>query len=219
MKQGLSKGWMAVLIVAVILIADQVIKILVKTNMYYGEDIRIADWLYLRFVENPGMAFGMRVLPTELLVIFRILFVCVIGWWITLLVRSDYKRGYVAAIALIMAGAIGNILDNVFYGVIFSDSTYTEVATLVPLGEGYAGWLTGHVVDMFYFPLFSFDWPMWMPFVGGEHFIFFSPVFNLADAAVSCGVILIFLFYAKLFGDSVHLLGIELKKRFTSSAS
>lgn len=219
MKQGLSKGWMAVLIVAVILIADQVIKILVKTNMYYGEDIRIADWFYLRFVENPGMAFGMRVLPTELLVIFRILFVCVIGWWITLLVRSGYKRGYVAAIALIMAGAIGNILDNVFYGVIFSDSTYTEVATLVPLGEGYAGWLTGHVVDMFYFPLFSFDWPKWMPFVGGEHFIFFSPVFNLADAAVSCGVILIFLFYAKLFGDSVHLLGTELKKRFTSSAS
>ena len=193
MKQGLSKGWMAVLIVAVVLIADQVIKILVKTNMYYGEDIRIADWFYLRFVENPGMAFGMRVLPTELLVVFRILFVCVIGWWITLLVRSGYKRGYVAAIALIMAGAIGNILDNVFYGVIFSDSTYTEIATWVPLGEGYAGWLTGHVVDMFYFPL--------------------------ADAAVSCGVILILLFYAKLFGDSVHLLGTELKKRFTSSAS
>lgn len=219
MRHRLSSGWMAVLIVVIILIADQVIKILVKTNMYYGEDIRIADWFYLRFVENPGMAFGMHVLPTEVLVLFRILFVCVIGWWIALLARAGYKRGYVAAIALIMAGAIGNILDNVFYGVIFSDSTYTEVASLVPLGEGYAGWLTGRVVDMFYFPLFSFDWPAWMPFVGGKHFIFFSPVFNLADASVSCGVILIFLCYTKLFGDSVHLLGTELKKRFTSSAS
>lgn len=219
MKKILSKGQMAVLIVAIVLIADQVIKFLVKTGMYYGEDIRITDWFYLRFVENPGMAFGMHILPTEFLVIFRILFVGVLGWWISLLIKAGYKRGYVATIALIVAGAIGNILDNVFYGVLFSDSTYTEVATRVPLGEGYGSWLTGRVVDMFYFPLFSFDWPSWMPFVGGEHFIFFSPVFNLADAAVSCGVILILLFYTRLFGDSVNLLGTAFKKLFTSSAS
>lgn len=219
MKLKLTNGQLAVWIIAIVLIADQLIKILVKTHMYYGEDIRIADWFHLRFVENPGMAFGMHILPTEFLVIFRILFVCVIGWWIGLLVKAGYKRGYVVAISLILAGAVGNILDNVFYGVIFSNSTYTDVATWVSLGEGYAGWLTGRVVDMFYFPLFSFDWPSWMPFVGGGHFIFFSPIFNLADAAVSSGVILIFLFYARLFGDSIHLLGVELRKRFTSSAS
>ena len=115
-----------------------------------------------------------------------------------------------------MSGAIGNIIDSIFYGVIFSQSTLSEVATFVPIGHGYTDWLYGKVVDMFYFPLFEFNRPGWVPFIGGDNFIFFSPIFNFADAAISCGVIILLLFYKKYSSDSIHMIKNDLKSKLAS---
>lgn len=205
MKTILTKGRLSILIVLGVLLLDQIIKIEVKTSMTYGESIHITDWFYIYFIENPGMAFGMQIIPKAIQTIFRILFAGAIIWFITLLVKSNYKRGFIVCISMILAGAIGNIIDSVFYGVIFSQSTASEISTLVPLGHGYGNWLYGKVVDMFYFPLVEFNWPGWMPLVGGNHFIFFSPIFNLADAAISCGFILLLLFYMKSLNSSLLL--------------
>lgn len=205
MKAFLSKGRIAIIVVLAILIIDQIIKIVVKTNMYYHDSIRITNWFYIYFVENPGMAFGMQILPKVVQTIFRILFSCVIAWYITLLVKGNYKRGYIICVSMILAGAVGNIIDSIFYGVIFSQSTTSEIATFVPIWQGYGQWLHGKVVDMFYFPLFEFYWPSWIPRIGGNHFVFFSPIFNLADAAISCGMIILILFYKKTFNESYHL--------------
>lgn len=216
MRNIISKGWLAAIIVLGVLILDQALKIEVKTTMYYGESIRIADWFYLHFIENPGMAFGMQVVPKAIQTIARLVFSCAIIWYIVILVKAKYKLGYIVCISLILAGAIGNVIDSIFYGVIFSQSTHSEISSFVPLGHGYTDWLYGKVVDMFYFPLFEFNWPGWMPFIGGDQFIFFSPVFNLADAAISCGVIILVLFYLKSFNDSFCLVRSEyqrLKKR------
>ena len=184
------------------LILDQVIKIIVKTNFYYGESVCVTDWFYFTFVENMGMAFGMQVMPKVVQTMMRLVFSGFILWYIILLVKANFKNGYIICVSLIFAGAIGNVLDSIFYGVIFGESTYTDVATFVPVGEGYADWFYGKVVDMFYFPLLEFDWPSWMPFIGGKHFIFFSPVFNFADAAISGGTIALLIFYPKMFGES-----------------
>lgn len=211
MKNIFSKGWLSAFIVLGVLILDQVIKIGIKTHMYYGEDIRITDWFYLRFVENPGMAFGMQIIPKVLQSILRIIFAGVIVWYISLLLKANYRRGYIVCVSLLLAGAIGNIIDGVFYGVIFSESTSSEIASFVSIGSGYADWFYGKVVDMFYFPLFEFNWPNWMPLIGGEHFLFFSPVFNIADAAISCSVAFILLFFMKDFGDSMRSAKGELK--------
>lgn len=211
MKNIFSKGWLSVCIVLGILILDQIIKIVVKTTMYYGEDIHITDWFYIHFIENPGMAFGMQIIPKALQTIARTLFAGVIIWYIALLVKAKYKRGFIVCISLILAGAIGNVIDSIFYGVIFSKSTFAEISTFVPVGSGYTGWLHGKVVDMFYFPLLEFNWPDWLPLVGGDHFIFFSPVFNLADAAISCGVFILLLFYGKDFNRSFRLVKTYLK--------
>lgn len=155
MKNILSKGQLSILIVLGILILDQVIKIEVKTNMFYNESIHITDWFYLRFIENPGMAFGMQIVPKAIQTIARTIFAIAIGWYIVILIKAKYKRGYIACVSLILAGAIGNIIDSIFYGVIFSKSTPTKISTFVPIGEGYTSWLHGKVVDMFYFPLLS----------------------------------------------------------------
>lgn len=211
MKKIFSKGWLSIFIVLGILILDQIIKIEVKTNMYYGESIHITDWFYLHFIENPGMAFGMQILPKAIQTIFRILFSGVTIWYMAILIKANYKRSYIICISLILAGAIGNILDSIFYGVIFSQSTPFEISTFVPIGNGYADWLYGKVVDMFYFPIWEFNWPDWIPFIGGDHFIFFSPIFNVADVSVSCGVIILFLFYTRDFNDSFHLVKNEFK--------
>lgn len=212
MKNILSKGWVAITIVLGILILDQVIKIIVKTTMYYGESIHITDWFYLHFIENPGMAFGMQIIPKAIQTIFRMVFAGVIIWYIFIIIKANYRRGYIVSMSLILAGAIGNVIDSIFYGVIFSKSTLSEISTFVPVGEGYTGWLHGKVVDMFYFPLFEFNWPNWLPLVGGENFIFFSPVFNLADAAICCGMFVLLLFYARDFSNSILLA----KKSFKS---
>lgn len=197
-----SKSLFATSIILLTLILDQVIKIIVKTNFYYGESVCVTDWFYFTFVENMGMAFGMQVMPKVVQTMMRLVFSGFILWYIILLVKANFKNGYIICVSLIFAGAIGNVLDSIFYGVIFSESTYTGVATFVPVGEGYADWFYGKVVDMFYFPLLEFDWPSWMPFIGGKHFIFFSPVFNFADAAISGGTIALLIFYPKMFGES-----------------
>ena len=209
MKNILSKGQLSILIVLGILILDQVIKIEVKTNMFYNESIHITDWFYLRFIENPGMAFGMQIVPKAIQTIARTIFAIAIVWYIVILIKAKYKRGYIACVSLILAGAIGNIIDSIFYGVIFSKSTFTEIATFVPVGHGYADWLYGKVVDMLHFPLFEFNWPDWIPFIGGNHFLFFSPVFNIADAAISCGIFILILFYSRSFNNSSHLVKTE----------
>ncbi len=204
MNKFLSKGQLSILIIFSVLIIDQIIKIWVKTNMFWHESIRITDWFFIYFTENNGMAFGMEIIGKLFLTSFRIVAVVLIIWYLIKIVKQNLKTGYIVCISLILAGAIGNIIDCVFYGVLFSESTHSSLATFVPIGEGYSEWFYGKVVDMFYFPIIDTNWPEWMPFVGGEHFIFFSPIFNFADAAISCGIIALILFYSKYLNDNMH---------------
>ena len=197
MKKFLTKGYLSAFIVIAVLVIDQIIKIWVKTHMYWHESIKITDWFYIYFTENNGMAFGMEIFNKFFLTGFRIIAAIGITWLLTQYVKKNYKTGFIVCVALILAGAIGNIIDCVFYGEIFSESTHSALATFVPVGECYSEWFYGKVVDMFYFPIIETNWPEWMPFVGGEHFIFFSPIFNFADAAISCGIIALILFYGK----------------------
>ena len=201
MKKFLTKGQLSALIVITVLVIDQIIKIWVKTNMYWHESIKITDWFYIYFTENNGMAFGMEIFNKIFLTGFRIIAAIAITWLLRQYVKKDYKTGFLVCVSLILAGAIGNIIDCVFYGEIFSESTHSLIAQFVPIGEGYSDWFYGKVVDMFYFPLIETNWPEWMPFVGGKHFIFFSPIFNFADAAISCGIIALILFYGKYLGN------------------
>ena len=201
MKKFLTKGQLSALIVIAVLIIDQIIKIWVKTNMYWHESIKITDWFYIYFTENNGMAFGMEIFNKIFLTGFRIIAAIAITWLLIQYVKKNYKTGFLVCVSLILAGAIGNIIDCVFYGEIFSESTHSLIAQFVPIGKGYSDWFYGKVVDMFYFPLIETNWPEWMPFVGGKHFIFFSPVFNFADAAISCGIIALILFYGKYLGN------------------
>ena len=201
MKKFLTKGQLSALIVIAVLIIDQIIKIWVKTNMYWHESIKITDWFYIYFTENNGMAFGMEIFNKIFLTGFRIIAAIAITWLLIQYVKKNYKTGFLVCVSLILAGAIGNIIDCVFYGEIFSESTHSLIAQFVPIGKGYSDWFYGKVVDMFYFPLIETNWPEWMPFVGGKHFIFFSPIFNFADAAISCGIIAMLLFYGKYLGN------------------
>lgn len=198
----ISKGWLAVVVIAAVIVVDQIVKIWVKTHMYLGEDIRITDWFYIYFIQNPGMAFGMEMGSKLFLSIFRIIAVGALIFYMTRLkCRESIPYGYMVCVALITAGAMGNIIDCAFYGMLFNNPLPPEVATMLPDGGGYASFLHGQVVDMLYFPLFSFDWPQWMPWIGGEHFIFFHPVFNIADAAITVGILVLILFYAKYLGE------------------
>lgn len=201
MKKFLTKGQLSALIVIAVLVIDQIIKIWVKTHMYWHESIKITDWFYIYFTENNGMAFGMEIFNKFFLTGFRIVAAIAITYLLMQYVRRNYKTGFLVCVSLILAGAVGNIIDCVLYGEIFSESTHSALATFVPFGEGYSEWFYGKVVDMFYFPLIETNWPEWMPFVGGEHFIFFSPIFNFADAAISCGIIALILFYSKYLND------------------
>ena len=194
----ITKGQAAVAIIIVTILLDQLIKIWVKTHFYLGEELKITEWFRLVFVENDGMAFGMQMGSKLFLTLFRIVAVAALGWIIVRFSRRpDIGYGFVVCLALVTAGAAGNISDRVLYGVIFNNPMPPAVAVMFPDGGGYAPLLYGKVVDMFYFPLFSFDWPDWMPWVGGENFLFFQPVFNLADAAISVGMVIIILFYTK----------------------
>ena len=192
-----NKGLMAVCIVIAILVIDQVFKILVKTNMCLHDSIEITPWFFISFVENSGMAYGMTFINKIVLSLFRIVAVSVIGYYIWLQVKENARRGYIICLAMIMAGAAGNIFDCMFYGLFFTKSTLYEPSYLVALGEGYAPFLQGKVVDMFYFPLIETTLPDWLPIWGGQPYVFFSPVFNFADACISVGVVLLLLLYRK----------------------
>lgn len=202
MKQFLSKGQLSAALIVAILLVDQVVKILVKTSMYLHESIYITNWFRIFFTENRGMAFGMELVGKLFLTGFRIVAVILIGWYLINIIKRNLKTGYIVCIALIMAGAIGNIIDSVFYGVIFDESTNSQIASLVPIGQGYGEWFQGKVVDMFYFPIIDTNLPNWLPIWGGRHFIFFSPIFNVADSAISCGIIALLIFYRKELGKA-----------------
>ena len=195
----LTQGRLAVAIVVMVLAIDQLIKIAVKTNMFLYERIHIADWFYIYFTENNGMAFGMEIFAKLFLTLFRIVAVILISGYLYRIVHQShrYQTGYIVCLSFILAGAIGNIIDCVFYGCIFTDPYPPMVATMVPWGEGYGTLFHGLVVDMIHLPLFDFYWPDWMPWIGGDHFTFFDPVFNLADAAISVGIIVLIFRYAQ----------------------
>lgn len=204
MGKNSSKGTIALLTIFSVLIIDQILKIWVKTTMYWHDSIRITDWFYIYFTENNGMAFGMEFIGKLFLTSFRIVAVFFIAWYLIKIIKEKKKTGYIICIALILAGALGNIIDSVFYGVLFNESTYSQISSFMPQEGGYAPLMYGKVVDMFYFPIIEATWPTWIPFVGGENFIFFSPIFNFADAAISCGMIALLIFYGKYFSKAIH---------------
>lgn len=197
LKPYITKGRLATLIVIAILLIDQAIKIWVKTSMMLHESIHVTDWFYITFIENMGMAFGMQLGSKIVLSLFRIVAISALTYYIWLEVKRKSRTGYIVCLAMVLAGALGNLIDCLFYGMVFCESSPFYVSYFVPFGTGYAPLLMGKVVDMFYFPLIETEWPLWMPFVGGEHFVFFSPVFNFADASISVSVVLLLLFYRK----------------------
>lgn len=197
-RQFIGDGWLAVLIIAAILIIDQIIKISVKTGMSLGESLRVTDWFYIEFVENNGMAYGMTFFNKLVLSLFRMVAITAIGWYIYRAVhRRLFSRGYIVCLAMVLAGAAGNLIDCMFYGLVFSPSSYYDVASFVPFGTGYSSFLYGKVVDMFYFPIIQTTLPDWLPIWGGTDYTFFSPVFNFADSCISVGVVLLLIFYRK----------------------
>jgi signal peptidase II len=191
----ITKGRLATLIIVAILLIDQAIKIWVKTSMTLHESIRVTDWFYITFIENMGMAFGMQLGSKIVLSLFRVVAIGVLGYYIWQQVKRNARTGYIVCLSLVLAGAAGNLIDCMFYGMMFNESSPYYLSYLVDFGTGYAPFLMGKVVDMFYFPLIETEWPTWMPFVGGQHFVFFSPVFNFADASISVSVVLLLLFY------------------------
>ena len=197
LRKLFTDGRIAVLLVILILVVDQIIKIEVKTHMRLGDMIQVTHWFYIDFVENNGMAYGMTFFNKIFLSLFRIVAVGFIGWYLCKVVHREHRLGYVVCLSMILAVAAGNIFDSMFYGLCFTSSTPFDVAQWVAPGQGYAAFLEGKVVDMFYFPLIVTHWPQWVPVWGGHQFIFFSPVFNFADANISVGVILLLLFYRK----------------------
>lgn len=176
--------------------------------MHLHECIAITDWFKICFIENKGMAFGMEIGSKLVLSVFRIFAVCVIGYYIYLQVKQKVRTGYIICLSMVLAGALGNIIDCMFYGLIFNASSPFYVSYFVPFGDGYAPFLMGKVVDMFYFPLIVTTWPDWIPFVGGDDFVFFSPIFNFADASISVAVVLLLIFYRR------ELSTITLRKKY-----
>lgn len=203
MKQGYKVG----LLVLLVLLIDQASKFYIKTHFEYNQDMLMfgADWARLHFVENEGMAFGIKFdwqYGKLALSLFRILMVGGLIWYIRLLIKAAVPMGFVYSVGLITAGAVGNILDSAFYGLIFSESPYHGgLAQVVPFGQGYADFLHGKVVDMLYFPMKWIHMPEWIPYFGGEDYLFFSPIFNVADAAITTGVLTILLFQRRFFRD------------------
>lgn len=199
----LSKGKKITIFIILILLIDQIVKIWIKTHMTIGESIPVlGQWFQIYFIENNGMAFGMQFGGTTgklLLSLFRIALAGFIIYYIGKLIKSKAPTGVLIGISLVLIGAIGNILDCLFYGLIFNESTFTQVATLFPAAGGYAPFLFGKVVDMLYFPIINTTLPNWLPIWGGEEFVFFRPIFNMADSCITIGVIYMLLFQRKFF--------------------
>lgn len=192
--------WLAVILV---LLVDQVSKVLVKTNMTLGQSIHVlGDWFIIHFTENAGMAFGFEFSGEYgklILSIFRIVAVGFIIVYLIQIIKKGASAGLITCVSLILAGALGNIIDSVFYGLIFSASYFNQVAVAFPEGGGYAPLLHGKVVDMLYFPIIQTNFPSWFPFWGGQEFIFFRPVFNAADSSITIGVFILLLFQKRFF--------------------
>ncbi|MGJ1205239.1 lipoprotein signal peptidase [Sphingobacterium lactis] len=200
--KGYSKP---LILITIILLVDQLSKFWVKMNMTIGQNFKVlGDKFLIHFIENPGMAYGMEFggeYGKLFLSVFRIIAVVGIGYGLHYMIKNKYNRGFILNVALIFAGALGNIIDSAFYGMIFSESTPYSKAVLFPDGGGYASFLHGKVVDMLYFPLVSGTFPTWFPIWGGENFMFFRPVFNIADSAISVGVFLILIFQKRYFKE------------------
>jgi signal peptidase II len=200
----MSRGNKAALLIILILVADQVLKFWVKTHMVIGQEIHLlGNWGLLHFIENNGMAFGMEMggrTGKILLSLFRIAAIAGIYWFLFSLIKKNANTGLILSVSSILAGAAGNIIDSAFYGVIFNES-YMQTAVLFPPEGGYSTFLLGRVVDMFYFPVINTQWPDWSPFRPGESLIFFRPVFNIADSAITCGVFAIIIFQKQFFND------------------
>ena len=199
------------LLVLIVLIIDQTLKVYIKTNFYYHEMVPILgqDWAYLHFVENNGAAFGLSLggeWGKLALTTFRIITVAILVYFINLLIKRKENMGMIMALSLVFAGAIGNIIDSVFYGLIFSESGFTpaEIAVFMPQEGGYSSLFHGKVVDMFYFPMVDTYWPDWVPFFGGESFQFFRPVFNVADSSIFIGMVILLIFYRDFFSGSLN---------------
>ena len=189
---------MAVILVIAILLIDQAVKLWVKTSMTLGESIRITDWFYIYFIENNGVAYGMQIGSKLALSLFRVVAIGFLSYYIWLQVhKPNVKWGYIICLSMVLAGAAGNLIDCMFYGLCFDASGYFAVSQYVGFGNGYAPFLMGKVVDMLYFPLIDTTYPEWFPWWGGERFLYFSPIFNIADSSISVGVAALLLFYHK----------------------
>ena len=195
----LSIACKSTLLIVSILLVDQVLKFWIKTTMCIGEDIPVfGNWFLIHFVENPGMAFGWELggqVGKLILSLVRLVAIVAFIWYINTLIKEKAPNGFILCVSLILAGAIGNMIDCAFYGLLFGESTFTSVAGFLPESGGYAPLLYGKVVDMLSFPILHGTYPEWIPFKGGEEFLFFRPVFNIADSAVTIGVLSIIVFY------------------------
>ena len=192
-----SRARNSLIILVSILIVDQVSKILVKTNMTLHESIEIFSWFKIMFIENNGMAYGMELGSKLLLSLMRFVLIAILVQYVLRELRNNSRWGYIVCLVMIVAGAVGNMIDGMFYGVVFDASTPYTVSTFVEPGDGYSSFLYGKVVDMLYFPIIDTVLPDWVPFYGGEPYVFFSPVFNIADSSISVAVALLLLFYRK----------------------
>jgi signal peptidase II len=210
----------AFFIIALVIIVDQALKVWIKTSFPYGPVMDIAGqkWARLYFIENPGMAWGMELggdWGKMILTLFRLAAVTFGTWYMVRIVKERYSKGFIICAALIYAGALGNLIDSMFYGMIFEESTYAHIAKAFPAGGGYGGFLHGKVVDMLYFPMIKSTFPDWLPLVGGKDFEFFSPIFNIADASISIGVITLLVFQKRF----LHKKGLATSPEKSSTAT
>lgn len=196
-----SKVWKAFVLIAIILVVDQAVKIYIKTHFQLHESFRVTNWFYIYFTENSGMAFGWEFFDKIFLTLFRIIAAGLLIWYMVYISRKkQFPTGYVLSIALIIAGALGNVIDCVFYGLIF-DHSYGQVAGFFPEGGGYAPIFYGKVVDMLFFPLIDTTLPDWLPIWGGRDFLFFRPVFNIADTSITTGILILLIFYRSCLAE------------------